>query len=1670
MEDADHSYYVAQLKAEFDSCDTTATGFLDRQELTALCRKLQLDAHLPLLLDTLLSERPYARVNFEQFKDGFVAVLSRSLDISTSEDDSRYLEPAVPEEVKPKFVKGTKRYGRRSHPDNMPEDLLTCDPEKSLPSKTKTTDLSPAGVRRAKLRRSTSLESVESLKSDEDIGRQRDNVQPQDAEQQVTAESHRVKEEHGEPSISERGGLLEAVCDHLGLQPLNALELDVLLQKLNADLDGRVSLKDFQMALCSSTPKRPADLQRAMLRAESGESSSCSTAPSLLTATVGCRILSRLDDGSGCTSPEQVVALWMEEGIRNSRDILQTLDFPPEERLSLADLTLALDNELLGSGNSIHQAALVSYKNEIEYLQVVAEQACRERNKVKSDLDLADQRNLQLVREVDDHHASMETLNKNRIRDLEQEYRDRLAALRSQLDQDSEVLLQQVDREHGVLQEELQLLQTRNEDLQEDVYRTTQENTRLEEELNVVKLKLSEAESTVTRLHRDLDQLLHNKFGSLDPSGAGLSYEERISEIVREYELQCRELRDRNDELSSELTFLKSHTSAKKSRRSAGDEAALSWTERHSSVAESDSDDTDLKRGSSPLLHSKLQPDNKMAQRTVDSVSGPAVSIQTELALEQLKQKHSEELQQLHIQLDTQVNYYERSLEVMRQSMEVERKDISQAFKMEISELEEQKAQAEQQAKQLKEALDKLHVQSAGGAGGWTPEQQRRMQRERAELEQNFAREISNLVQRLSAEKDQLEAELKLKMDQEVMLVREEAEQQRSQIKHHYVERQHQLLYQLQRECQQTQEQRGLWENRMVRLEQERLWWEQQAREEQARFCTLFASEKRRLQESHEQETQQLKDQVTGLQEQVTSAQDLIQNLHLQIIHLGDSLEEFRARCQQFKGFCCELKVKVQEVCRRLQESIRFLDSNSVLHKCFTSEEQLLVQLSQLKEELEEVWTGLDSFLQDNKLVAENCNQLSVFIQHQVQLGAKDQTVTTLSSEVEDLQKLLRTKVDGFSILTAEQDSLKTYDAQLLQVLKDHTMAVSGLQLEVNDTFPELDRRRNIEESLQEALKLEQSKTAELQSSLDEKEEVLGHLIQENQNYVRLTDQLSVQIVEMEEEVSLLRDHARVLSSQLNGTADPSSDIMKQVDSRSSEVDQSEYVQRQTMQLGAKVGELNPLREEATGPSVLLELALTDSRAHLRTAQEDFDSEKKKMVEQLMELEKMVLVLEEVMDSTSPHRTQLEEVQSENCALKERLIILQQEIQNLEDDMAKKMSRLEETEREHKNGREEEERLRKENSRYREEFLDLSSRNLQLSNDNAELSASLRDGQESFRTLQERLTLLSKEQEEGGATVRRLQDAATEQDRARLHQQTAWQQEHHLLERELNSYKEKMEGVAKLKAELSSVTLKQQRLEEDKAKLLKEVDAQNHKVEQMEAKIKKLIQDKEDLRLNLDEEIQKLRFQNQDLQHKMSELQVQSLEVQRLTQEQQNLKTKLNHLEMSQMQAQDQAVRADVALSLAQAQHVRQVQRLRDHAGTAEREHVDLLQARLAEEQRRSQQLEDTLKVHISMKQDQYEKAMSALQQRMEDLESKLKMTRLLLQDKVQQLKDQLVKNNKLSALTKDLYVENSQLLSALQVTEQRQKNAEKKNLTLEDKISALHRLLRETVSTSLAT
>ncbi|XP_023863807.1 ninein-like protein isoform X2 [Salvelinus sp. IW2-2015] len=1305
MDEEEQNRYVVQLKEEFHSCDTTGTGYLDKEELSALCHKLSLDAHLPLLLDTLLGPHHYARVNFEEFKEGFVAVLSRSLDFSTSEEESSYLEPVVPEEVKPKFVKGTKRYGRRSQPDR-PDSELTADSEGSRPFRTEQKEPSPAGVRRIKLRRSTSLESVESLKSDEDTGSHKDAVH-QTFEAQ--GQQKRWKRDSSESTLHSPGPRAEAtdsriravweelgvgvggflnrqelslVCDHLALQDLNPEELDTLFRKLDTDLDGRVSLGEFQKGLfreggvpapTSSTPIRP-NPQRSLQQAFE-ERTVRSTSPSLLSATVGQRLLTRLDEGSGCTSPERVIALWTGEGIRNSRDILQTLDFPLEERVSLAELTLALDNELLVSGNGIHQAALVSYKNEIQFLQVLADQACRERDKVKANLEWADRRNLQLVSEVDDRHAAIESLNETKIKGLEQEFRDRLTALRCESAQESEVLLQQVERERAKLKEEVEVLRAHDASLHEEVCNATQENGRLEEEGSVLKGKLSETERTISKLQRDLDQLLLDKFGSLDPNNTELlNQEERFSEIIKEYELQCRALRDRNDELNSEVDFLKSQGMGRRSRQER-DTSTHAWSSRRSLTTESDSDDPEMKRGISPMARKKLQVADKNGLGSLESLPGLVVSIETEMAMGQLKERHSQEVQDLKIELETKVNFYERSLELMRQNMEVERKDISQGFKVEISDLEEQKAQVEEQVKRLREEVEKLQAQlqrSSGGLGGlgWGTDQERRAQREQAELEQNYAREISNLVQRLTSEKDQLEAELKLRMDQEVLLV----------------------------------------------------------------------------------------------------------------------------------------------------------------------------------------------------------------------------------------------------------------------------------------------------------------------------------------------------------------------------------------------------------------------------------------------------------------------------------RSQLDKVNCENSALKDRLAMLQQDVQRLEVEVIQKKKKLDKVEQEHEKNREEQERHCNENAKYREEVLVMSARNLQLSDQNAELSSRLRGDQGAVQMLTERLAQVSREQEEGAAAARQLQETSTQQERERLHLQAAWQHDKELLERELNTTKEKLQHLSEVESSLTSLTLKHQWLEQDKERLLREAEERTHKVEmlhdslrsvdsqtellrsklqavgqektdqaqevanhqrmlqeaqdkvkELEASMGRLSREKEQLRLAqkqheeeatmaLQEECQSLRLQNQELLHEVCQLQGQDFEVQSLTQECLTMKSKQAQLEAAWAEAQDQALRAETALTLAHAQHAQQLQQFREQAGLGSREQLAHLQAQLAEERRRGQQLEETLRTQaqqasaqMGLQQEQYEKVMGDMQERMEEVETKLRSVRMMLQEKVNQLKEQLAKNAKSDIMLKDLYVENSQLMKALQVTEQRQKSAEKKNFILEEKITALNKLLRKIAPASLS-
>ncbi|XP_044774741.1 ninein-like protein [Neomonachus schauinslandi] len=710
MEEEEENHYVSQLREVYSSCDTTGTGFLDQEGLTQLCLKLQLEKQLPILLQTLLGNDHFARVNFEEFKEGFVAVLSSTAGVGPSDEDSSSLESTASRAVPPKYVSGSKWYGRWSRPEPEPGGSATG--AKCLPEQQAWT----AG--RGQLHRSASLESVESLKSDEEAESAKE---PQnelfEARGQLPAwgsEVFRCLQKPCSPSldtpesrvrgiweelgVGSSGHLSEQelaiVCQSIGLQGLDKEELEDLFNKLDQDGDGRVSLEEFQLGLFnhgptslpeSSTPVKPSmSWSHYQVLQEGG----CQTATtsSLVSVCSGLRLLCSIDDGTGFAFPEQLIALWAQEGIQNGREILQSLDFSVDEKVNLLELTWALENELMMVGGATQQAALACYRQELSFRQGQVEQMARERDKARQDLEKAEKRNLEFVQEMDDCHSALEQLTEKKIQHLEQGYRERLSLLRSEVERERELFWEQTCKQRTVLEKDLERLRAEEVSLQEKLTLALKENSRLQKEIIEVVEKLSESEKLVLKLQNDLEFVLKDK---LEPQSTELlAQEERFEEVLKEYELKCRDLQDRNDELQAALEGLRA-------------QLPLSWHGRPHAQPEE-----------------RLPPGHGSAGIISFVGDSIPVSLETEIMMEQVK----EHCQDLKIQLETKVNSYEREMELMRRDFTKEREQMQQAFRLEVHVLECRRANLEVLLGKSQELIRGLQDQLQWAACGPLPE------------------------------------------------------------------------------------------------------------------------------------------------------------------------------------------------------------------------------------------------------------------------------------------------------------------------------------------------------------------------------------------------------------------------------------------------------------------------------------------------------------------------------------------------------------------------------------------------------------------------------------------------------------------------------------------------------------------------------------------------------------------------------------------------------------------------------------------------------------------------------------------------------------------------------------------------------------------------------------
>ncbi|GAA6111067.1 ninein isoform X1 [Tachysurus ichikawai] len=749
--EGDHrDQHEERLREVFQSFDGSGAGSLSPEELTELCHALQLaDQALHTLLQTLFNTQDQinTRVGFEQFKDALILVLSSNEDSIANENPPRPVSP----EVQPRFVKGTKRYGRRSTPEftrSISDLANTQSVEREEEDTTRTSD-GTLPVKRERWNADISTadeyeaEGQLHLWNPDDPGTPRGSMAPSgDLEERLYNACHQfLLPLHGTATLQQ----LRTLCQHLGLE--------VGEEVFQSAQEKNMSVMEFVSCIqtnskpptpSASTPYR--QLKRHHFTQPFDEMGR--RISSAMSSTIGLRLFSELNDGTGHTAVELLLDTWIEDGVENSSEILKALDFSLEGKVNLSELTAALENELMVTKNSIHQAALASFKAEIRYLLERVDLELREKKKLHSDLEKAEKLKSQLASEVDEHHSAIERNNNLNLRKLEQEHKDRVVALKTELSKEVELVQQQAIQQKEELEVEISRVREDETFLREHLTLTIKENGRLEAELLDSTERLMELEAQLNKLQKNLDNVLREKFGDLDLSNAEFyQQEERLRQLRNSYEEQCQELQDRIDELQAQLEEFRALSRAPQS-----------------SLVPSLSDELDSK---SPGMES----DQGLGSEEEQPFN---VSLEAEMMLEQLKEQHIRELEDIRDQLDSMVNSCEHRLEQQKTSFEKERSLLSLQHQQEVETVREELTNALETARNLQEEL----------------EQQRRSMEaqqsvERAELHAVYQQQVDALSQEVQDARIQalkLEEQLKLLEEQEESSTRDKEELSRAHV------------------------------------------------------------------------------------------------------------------------------------------------------------------------------------------------------------------------------------------------------------------------------------------------------------------------------------------------------------------------------------------------------------------------------------------------------------------------------------------------------------------------------------------------------------------------------------------------------------------------------------------------------------------------------------------------------------------------------------------------------------------------------------------------------------------------------------------------------------------------------------------------------------------------
>ncbi|XP_034491034.1 blastoderm-specific protein 25D isoform X2 [Drosophila innubila] len=537
--------YEQKLYQMFQSCDTSQQhnkGLLDEASLTRLCQLLQLRDQGSALISSLTSNSsPKLGVSFEQFKEALLNFLGTEFDGSTSrpglgtssglkerslvisdEPTSTYVESppeaeASDREVSPKLIVGTKKYGRRSRPQ---QDL---------------------GL--------NALSATDSDNTDEDPHRSLNGCNEQLAQVQRSSSQSDLPGSRRMRSIHTSGSKLKRCAS---LPARKNLQFKMLPSTTITTKSTTVATQVGNNR-CSSS-------NRSNLREANQE---CSSVESLDIVTP-----QQLES----VSAHSIIESWEMSSIVNSHGLLHALGFD-EEEVNLSQLTKVLEEELRGlemDPQTNMLRALVSLQSmELGSVRQAFRQQHEENLKLRADNKAANQRVAMLAAEVDERHAMMEDNCKQQVLQLEQKHASMVREFTQRMSNDRdhwtsmtaklEAQIKTLEQEEIKLKTELELVRNENSELEMEQQNAQLQMTELLEQNIKLNQDLASCE-LVQPLNKPEESVSKDKISEDDDML-------HVIEKMTALQMENAQLRDKTDELTMEIENLCVDLARTKSRQ-----------------------------------------------------------------------------------------------------------------------------------------------------------------------------------------------------------------------------------------------------------------------------------------------------------------------------------------------------------------------------------------------------------------------------------------------------------------------------------------------------------------------------------------------------------------------------------------------------------------------------------------------------------------------------------------------------------------------------------------------------------------------------------------------------------------------------------------------------------------------------------------------------------------------------------------------------------------------------------------------------------------------------------------------------------------------------------------------------------------------------------------------